>query len=135
MTALEAHAQQPLPGLTEQDLRLLGRRIAQRRRSRGWKQKHLALQASIEPGRLSRLERGKAMPKLQEVVNLRWVLGGTLDELVFEAEPLSLDRLTQFLREVEQLATEEQVQMLAKLLHVLVLGFRCAADQEKGSAC
>lgn len=135
MKRLDAAADRPLPGLTEQDLLHLGRRIAQRRRSKGWNQKYLALQTFIEPGRLSRLERGKAMPKLQELINLCGVLGGTLDELVFEPEPLSSERLGQLLREVEQLATDEEIRMLTRLLQVLALGLRCAMESERGSAC
>jgi len=120
--------------LTEHDLFLLGRRLRQRRRFKGWNQKYLAAQTDIDPGRLSRLERGKAMPKLQELVCLRRVLGGTVDELIFEPEPFAGSQLGGLVRELELEGTEEQIQLVGKLLQAFLIGIRCfAAAAEEGS--
>jgi len=124
-----------LPGITERDLQLFGRRIAQRRRTRGWNQKQLAERAAIEPARLSRLERGKAVPKLEELMHLRTVLGGTVDELIFDPAALSAESLCLSFREVESGATEEQLGMVRKLMYFLALGFRCALEGERSDSC
>lgn len=135
MTTPESHARGLFTELTAEELHGLGRRIAQRRRSRGWMQKELARQASLDPARLSRLERGKATPKLQEVIKLRAVLGGTIDDLLFEPEAPGGEPLSRLVQEIEQLATEDQLRMLGELTRLLVLGLRGAADLERNAPC
>ncbi|HKH48469.1 MAG TPA: helix-turn-helix transcriptional regulator [Thermoanaerobaculia bacterium] len=103
----------------------LGPRIVEHRRVRGWKQRELARRADIEPGRLSRIERGLALPKLEELARLREVLGGSLDELILgegAAGPeVSLDQLA---RDLDRLAAREEIAILRRLFQLLVLGYR-----------
>lgn len=113
-----------LPEMSEQDLARLGRRIVHRRRARGWNQRELARRASIMSPRLSRLERGKVEPKLSEIVRLQAVLGGTLDELVFDPKPPSTAPLSDLLRVLEQSATAEELHSLRTTLSLLARGLR-----------
>ena len=123
MTGPKEDAAEPLPQLSEQDLHQFGRRLVRRRRARGWNQKELGLRVSIRPSRLSRLERGKVEPRLDELLRLRAVFGGTLDALIIEPEP-STSVLADLLRELEQLATPEEREMLSRMLHLLSRGIR-----------
>jgi transcriptional regulator with XRE-family HTH domain len=135
MTRRKDEVPEPVLQLSLHDLLLFGGRVVRRRRARGWNQIELARRTSIQSARLSRLERGRAVPKLQELVRLRAILGGTLDELIFEPTPLSTEALGQSLREVEACATDEQIALVGKLLRFLALAFRYAPDREQGHSC
>lgn len=124
MPSYEEETSEALPRLSEQDLALLGSRIVHRRRARGWNQKELARRLSIRSSRLSRMERGKVEPKLSEIVRLRSVLGGTLDELLFDPEP-SASPLFNLLRDLEQSASAEELDSLFTTLRLLTRGIRC----------
>lgn len=123
MTGRKEETFEPRPQLSEQDLLRLGRRIVRRRRALGWNQKELGLRVSIRSSRLSRLERGKVEPRLDEMVRLRAVFGGSLDELIFDPEP-SASCLTELLRDLEQSATAEELEMLCRMLRLLSRGIR-----------
>jgi len=58
----------------------LGERIREARADRGWKQKHLAAEVSVEPITVSRWERGATTPDLEV---LRLVAGATGKPLSF----------------------------------------------------
>jgi transcriptional regulator with XRE-family HTH domain len=106
-------------------LRALGFRIVEHRNARGWKQRELARRAGIEPGRLSRIERGIASPNLDEMFRLKAVFGGSLDELFLGEVPAgpegSLDELA---RDLERLGSRDEIAILRRLFHLLVLGYR-----------
>jgi transcriptional regulator with XRE-family HTH domain len=100
----------------------LGERIVEQRTARGWKQRELAHRAGIDPGRLSRIERGVAVPKLEELMRLREALGGTFDELLLgTVQPGSLDELA---RDLDRLAARDEIAVLFRLLHLLVRGYQ-----------
>lgn len=124
MAASERKTIQNLPS-GERQVQGLGPRILEHREARGWKQRELARRADIEPGRLSRIERGLALPKLEELARLREVFGGSLDELILgegSAGPeVSLDQLA---RDLDRLAAREEIAILRRLFQLLVLGYR-----------
>src|SRR5436305_7476313 len=60
-----------------------GVRLAQLRRGKGWTQRELSRRAGIDPGRLSRLERGVGRVTAAELVRFSKALGAGLDEIVF----------------------------------------------------
>ena len=96
------------------DFRSLGPRIAERRAAKGWKQRELARRSGIEASRLSRLERGISLPRVDELARLRSVLGSTVDALLFG------DDLGEVGRSLESLGwTLEEVEALDRLLRVL----------------
>lgn len=109
----------------KEHLRAVGSRIVERRSARGWKQRELARRTGIEPGRLSRIERGLAGPSLDEMARLKNAFGGSVDELLFGEAPAgpegSLDELA---RDLERLGSRGEVAILRRLFQLLVLGYR-----------
>ena len=74
-----------LPGDTagpQEDPQAFGTRLTQLRGARGWRQRELSRRAGIDPGRLSRLERGVARATVAELIRLSSALGTGLDGLV-----------------------------------------------------
>ena len=65
------------------DRRALGSRIVKLRGLRGWKQRELARRAGLPVYSLSRIENGRRIPTLDELVALREVFGTDLEQLVF----------------------------------------------------
>ncbi len=126
MTRSKDATPEALPELPAQDHLRFGRRLVRRRGALGWSQRELSRRTSLPSSRLSRLERGKAKPRLDELLRLRAVLGGTLDELVFEPASPSAEGIGQVLRDLERCATAEDVALLCKLVHLIALGLRCA---------
>lgn len=104
-------------------LRALGSRIVEHRNARGWKQRELARRAGIEPGRLSRIERGIASPNLDEMFRLKAVFGGSLDELFLGEVPAgpegSLDELA---RDLERLGSRDEIATLRTAVRRSALG-------------
>ena len=123
MTRRKEDTAEPLPHLSEQDLLQFGRRIVHHRRARGWNQKELGLRVSIRSSRLSRLERGKVEPRLEELLRLRAAFGGTLDALII-APDLAASDLVDLLRELEKYATPDEVETLSRMLRLLSRGLR-----------
>lgn len=60
----------------------LGRRIVQLRRSRRWSRSELAEKLGVSSSRISKWERGVNVPPLRCLLEMRSVLGLSLDELV-----------------------------------------------------
>lgn len=101
-----------------------GSRLAQLRRVRGWKQKELARRAQIDPGRLSKLERGVVRASAAELVRLSLALGTALDELVFGAAT-SLEADWQRLRgEIEKAGGQPALDCATRMLRLFALSFR-----------
>ena len=117
--------------LSEKDqMRALGSRIVERRNARGWKQRELARRTGIEPGRLSRIERGIASPSLDELVLLKDVFGCSVDELLFSDAPAGPEgSLDQLARDLDRLGSRAEIAILRRLLHLLVLGYRSEQKQ------
>ncbi len=106
-------------------LRVLGSRIVERRNARGWKQRELARRTGIEPGRLSRIERGLAEPNLDELARFKDAFGGSLDELLFGEAPAGPEgSLDQLARDLVRLGSRDETAILRRLLQLLVLGYR-----------
>lgn len=117
-------------------LRALGSRIVERRAARGWKQRELARRTVIEPGRLSRIERGLATPSLDELACLRAALGVSLDELLFgeaSARPaVSLDELA---RDIERIGSRDEIAILRRLFQLVVRGYLQEQQQPSLGGC
>jgi transcriptional regulator with XRE-family HTH domain len=65
--------------------RTFGTRLTELRGAKGWKQRELSRRAGIDPGRLSRMERGVARVTVAELIRLSSVLSTGLDQLIFGA--------------------------------------------------
>jgi transcriptional regulator with XRE-family HTH domain len=120
-TSIEKNTDQQaaFPGLSP-----LGRRIVEIRNRRGWSQRALAHRTGLLPSRLSKLERALKPPKLDELVRLSLALEAGLDELVFGEPPRT--RTLQLVRELEALGTPEEIAGLARLLQLVLAGYRVA---------
>ena len=121
------------PTTGDEEIRSLGTRIAQLRSGLGWKQTELARRAAIHPTRLSRLENGRAIPHLHELIRLRHVLGAGLEEIVFGERAPSEATPRQLAAELEQVGSPAEVEALQRLLGYLVLGYR--VQQKERGAC
>ncbi|HET9545912.1 MAG TPA: helix-turn-helix transcriptional regulator [Gaiellaceae bacterium] len=108
----------------------LGERIRAARAERGWKQKHLAAEVSVEPITVSRWERGATTPDLEV---LRLVAGATGKPLSFfvdegapsaQASPGLADAATRIEAAAGRIAEESE--RLAVLLSELVEELRAA---------
>lgn len=104
---------------------VLGSQIASRRKRFGWTQRELCQRTGIDPSRLSKLERGVALPLLSEVLAFQLVFETSLDELVLGA-PAPTDAA--LLRQLEGLTTLGEQELLRKLLKALVAGLRRQAE-------
>ena len=102
----------------------LGSRLMQLRRLRGWNQRELSRRSTIDPGRLSKLERGVARVSVPELIRLSSALGTGLDELVF-GSPVSLEeKWHRLLGELEKSGGSRAIDCATRLLQALVLGYR-----------
>ena len=109
-----------------------GSRLTQLREVKGWKQRELSRRAEIDPGRLSKLERGVARVSVPELIRLSLALGAGLDELVFGAA-VSLERKWHRLfQELEKAGGSPAVDCATRWLQALVLGYREPAGMSLG---
>lgn len=111
---------------TEEDIRQVGRRVAERREKRGWKQVELSRRAGIGPTRLSRIERGAVQARLGELVRLHRALRLSVAELIFgEHAPKEGDGTEEQLgRALRDATPQEDREAVLRLLEALLSGFR-----------
>jgi transcriptional regulator with XRE-family HTH domain len=100
-----------------------GSRLTQLRGVRGWKQRELSRRAEIDPGRLSKLERGVARVTVPELMRLSQALKASLDELVFGAPDSLEGERHRLLREIERVGGPQAVECATRLLQGLVLSY------------
>ncbi|HWM94588.1 MAG TPA: helix-turn-helix transcriptional regulator [Thermoanaerobaculia bacterium] len=113
-------------------IRGLGSRIVELRSAHGWRQVELGRRAGIEPARLSRIENGRTIPTLKELIRLRDTLGVDLEQMVFGMPPPT-GTLRQLAAEIDPQGTPHDIHILEKLLHYLVRGYQ--AEHEEKAAC
>ena len=114
-------------GPLEEFSQAFGSRLTQLRRMRGWKQRELSRRAEIDPGRLSKLERGVARVSVPELIRLSLALGTGLDELVFGSAVSLEGEWHRLLSELEKAGGSRAVDCATRLLQALVLGYRVPA--------
>src|SRR5262245_22916666 len=102
----------------------LGSRLTQLREVRGWKQRELSRRAEIDPGRLSKLERGVARVSVPELIRLSLALGAGLDELVFGSTVSPERKWYRLFQELEKAGGPQAVDCATRWLQALVLGYR-----------
>jgi transcriptional regulator with XRE-family HTH domain len=101
----------------------LGSRLTQLRGARGWKQRELARRAQIDPGRLSKLERGIHRASVDELVRLSRALNAGLDEIVFGAAQTLEGKWQRLLRELASAGGPAALDCAARLVQALALSF------------
>ncbi len=101
-----------------------GSRLTQLREVRGWKQRELSRRAEIDPGRLSKLERGVARVSVPELIRLSLALGAGLDELVFGVVASLERKWYRLFQELEKVAGPQAVDFATRWLQALVLVYR-----------
>jgi transcriptional regulator with XRE-family HTH domain len=109
------------------DLRAVGPRIIDLRNRLGWTQRTLARQTGLRPAQLSKIERSRKTPLLDEIVRITQALGVGLDELVFGRAPRP--EMLHLLREVEALGSPEEIAGLGRILQLLLLGYKAAGGR------
>lgn len=109
------------PWLSEEALRQLGRRVAERRRTQGLSQRELERRAGFSASRLSRIERGHNVAQLGELIGLRNILGISLDELVFgrPAGEARQSRLASLVHMFERVGDPTEVAVLERMIFCL----------------
>ena len=101
-----------------------GSRLTELREDKGWKQRELSRRAEIDPGRLSKLERGVARVSVPELIRLSLALGAGLDELVFGAGANLEKKWYRLFQELEKAGGSEAVDFATRWLQALVVGYR-----------
>jgi transcriptional regulator with XRE-family HTH domain len=107
----------------------MGIRIAQHRRSKGWKQRELASQTGCTLQQISKLERGNWMPRAPVLLRVGQILDVTTDYLLTGQGPRNPDadlRLRERLPALERLP-EPQRDSLVDFLDALIMAHRCIA--------
>jgi len=102
------------------------------RSSHGWRQVELSRRSGIEPARLSRIENGRTVPTLLELIQLRNVLGTDLEHIVFGG-PSPAGTLRQLAAEIDPQGAPHDLHVLERLLHYLVAGYQ--AEHQERAAC
>ena len=105
----------------------MGPRIIDLRNRRGWTQRTLARQTGLRPAQLSKIERSRKLPQLDETVLLARALGVGLDELVFGRAPRP--EMLHLLREVDAIGSPEEMAGLGRILQLLLLGYKAAGGR------
>jgi transcriptional regulator with XRE-family HTH domain len=121
-------------GPLEEFSQVFGSRLTQLRRVRGWKQRELSRRAEIDPGRLSKLERGVARVSVPELIRLSLAMGTGLDELVFGSAVSLEGEWHRLLGELEKAGGSRAVDCATRLLQALVLGYHMPAGTPLGRA-
>jgi transcriptional regulator with XRE-family HTH domain len=109
------------------DIWSVGQRIIDLRSHRGWTQRILARRTGLRPAQLSKIERSRKLPQLEETVRIARALDVGLDELVFGRAPRP--EMLHLLREVEALGSPEEIAGLSRILQLLLLGYKTAGGR------
>jgi transcriptional regulator with XRE-family HTH domain len=104
----------------------IGLRIVQLRDHNGWLQAELSRRSGIQPARLSRIERGKVKPRLDELVLLCRALVVSLDDLVFGTAGGSEEE--GLLRTLLAAASPEDREAFRRLSRIFLIGYRQAGQ-------
>lgn len=107
---------------------VLGSRLTQHRKSRGWRQRELASRSRIDPGRLSKLVRGVNRVSVDELIRLSQALGVSLDELVFGTATSLEGRWQRLLEELKSAGGPPALDFTSRWLQALVVTFRTAGQ-------
>lgn len=109
------------------DLQAVGPRIIDLRNRLGWTQRTLARLTGLRPARLSKIERSRKLPLLEETVRIAAALGVGLDELVFGRAPRP--EMLHLLREIDAIGSSEEIAGLSRILQLLLLGYKAAGGR------
>ena len=99
---------------------LLGKRIKELRKQKGYTQDYLAEKLKIEPRQLSKLETGKHYPSFETIIALLETFDITFEELIsFEHLNSANDIRKTLLKDIENI-DDSKIQYVYKILRVLI---------------
>ncbi len=99
---------------------LLGKRIKELRKQKGYTQDYLAEKLKIEPRQLSKLETGKHYPSFETIIALLETFDITFEELIsFEHLNSANDIRKTLLKDIENI-DDSKIQSVYKILRVLI---------------
>ena len=99
---------------------LLGKRIKELRKQKGYTQDYLAEKLKIEPRQLSKLETGKHHPSFETIIALLETFDITFEELIsFEHLNSANDIRKTLLKDIENI-DDSKIQNVYKILRVLI---------------
>ncbi len=99
---------------------LLGKRIKELRKQKGYTQDYLAEKLKIEPRQLSKLETGKHYPSFETIIALLETFDITFEELIsFEHLNSANDIRKTLLKNIENI-DDSKIQNVYKILRVLI---------------
>jgi transcriptional regulator with XRE-family HTH domain len=93
----------------------IGRKIAARRKARGWTQSQMAESLGVGYEAVSRMERGSILPTISKIIQVAEALDCPIDELLFESSNRASDQAQVIFRMLEGLPEEERVVLIETL--------------------
>jgi transcriptional regulator with XRE-family HTH domain len=111
----------------------IGCRVVEIRERNGWLQSELSRRAQIQPSRLSRIERGLVIARIDELIRLSRALLVSLDDLVFDPPAQGADEEVRHLRALLAAASPEDRQAIRRFSHIFLIGYRQAGQTAPGS--
>ena len=112
------------PQTLEELLLQIGPRVARLRDQNGWLQAELSRRTEIQPARISRIESGKVLPRLDELVRLGRALLASPDELVLGSAVTAETEEETLVRAIFSAASPEDRVAFRRLARIFLLGYR-----------
>lgn len=98
------------------DYSIIGTRVKELRKARGWTQECLGELSGIEPCNISHIERGAAKLSLPTLMSIANALGATLDEIVYgnlnKSSHVSFELIDELLSD----CTDEEIIAVAEII-------------------
>lgn len=98
------------------DYVIIGERIREFRKSKGWTQAVLAEKSGVEPSNVSHIERAATKVSLPTLICIANALGVTLDELVYSNLSKSSHITAKIINELLEDCTDSEIKALAEIM-------------------
>lgn len=103
----------------EIDFKLIGERIKEIRKRKGYSQERLSEEMDVTVAYISRVERGKAEINLKRLTQISWILGTPLEELITGIMPNSKHYLDKELNEILKTCSPEKQKLIYNIAKIV----------------
>jgi transcriptional regulator with XRE-family HTH domain len=107
--------------------------VVEIRERNGWLQSELSRRSQIQSSRLSRIERGQVIARIDELIRLSRALLVSIDDLVFDRPAQGDDEEVRHLRALLAAASPEDRQAIRRFSRIFLIGYRQAGQTASGS--